>query len=181
MQSFSLILKNEKAKTYKLISRLIIIFNFIALLYLSITGIFKHPRYPFLIACLLMIAFVIEIVAKKRFNKTINIAIYFFIIIIGWLFLQLYLISVINIIFLIFHNLNNRRLIVSLNDKNIVYPSLPKRQIKWQELNNLVLKDGLLTIDFKNNKIIQAETEGNDAVDEKQFNNFCKTALSSAG
>ncbi len=41
----------------------------------------------------------------------------------------------------------------------------------WQELNNVILKDNLLTLDFKNNKVLQLEVEGNN--DGAPFNNFC--------
>ena len=44
----------------------------------------------------------------------------------------------------------------------------------WSLLENAILKDGLLTVNFKSNKLMQAEiVEGPDAVDEKEFNSFC--------
>ncbi len=50
--------------------------------------------------------------------------------------------------------------------KTIVYP--------WIKMDNVVLKDNLLTIDFKSNKIIQSEiAEGSETVAEKNFNLFC--------
>ncbi|MGC4034655.1 MAG: hypothetical protein QM764_01750 [Chitinophagaceae bacterium] len=46
-------------------------------------------------------------------------------------------------------------------------------------MSNAILKDGILTIDFKNNKIIQAEIDEEYAVvNEKEFNEFCKRQLS---
>lgn len=51
--------------------------------------------------------------------------------------------------------------------------------ISWKELDNVILKDNLLTIDLRSNKIIQAELlAGNGAVDEKAFNLFCDQQLS---
>jgi len=48
----------------------------------------------------------------------------------------------------------------------------------WAELDNIILKDNLLTIDLRSNKLIQAEiTEGNENVDEQNFNWFCKAQL----
>lgn len=44
----------------------------------------------------------------------------------------------------------------------------------WSEMDNVILKDNLLTIDFKTNKIIQVEiAESGKAVDEAAFNLFC--------
>jgi len=50
--------------------------------------------------------------------------------------------------------------------------------IPWQELDNVILKDGLLTIDLRSNKIIQSELlDENGPVDEKAFNLFCHQQL----
>ena len=48
----------------------------------------------------------------------------------------------------------------------------------WTEMDNVILKDNLLTIDFKTNKIIQVEIlENSRMVDETEFNIFCKENL----
>jgi membrane-associated HD superfamily phosphohydrolase len=55
--------------------------------------------------------------------------------------------------------------------KTIIFP--------WPEIENAILKDNLLTIDFKTNKIIQVEIiENAKAVDETEFNLFCTDQLS---
>ncbi len=49
----------------------------------------------------------------------------------------------------------------------------------WAQMENVILKDNLLTIDFKTNKIIQVEiVETARMVDEAEFNLFCKEQLS---
>lgn len=54
--------------------------------------------------------------------------------------------------------------------KTVVFP--------WQAMSNVILKDDILTIDFKSNKIIQVElAENNLAVDESEFNTFCTRQL----
>jgi hypothetical protein len=48
----------------------------------------------------------------------------------------------------------------------------------WAEMDNVILKDNLLTIDFKSNKIIQVEiVEPARGVDETEFNLFCNELL----
>lgn len=51
----------------------------------------------------------------------------------------------------------------------------PSQKIAWQELNNLVLRDGLLTIDFRSNRLMQQEVDG--GVEEQAFNAFCEGRL----
>jgi len=66
----------------------------------------------------------------------------------------------------------------AFDDTMVVLNSFPQKQYYWDEISNVVLKDGLLTIDLKNNKLIQKEV--NDEVlpqDEKDFNDFCKERL----
>ncbi|MEY4628640.1 MAG: hypothetical protein RLZZ595_966 [Bacteroidota bacterium] len=51
----------------------------------------------------------------------------------------------------------------------------------WSEIDNIVLKGGMLTIDFKNNKLIQLETDDEEDdeydVEDEEFNNYCRTLL----
>ena len=48
----------------------------------------------------------------------------------------------------------------------------------WVAMENVVLKDSLLTVDFKTNKLIQIEiVEGNKLTDESEFNLFCTEQL----
>ena len=75
---------------------------------------------------------------------------------------------------------SKRQLKVIIENDHIVYPAFPKRMLNWNEVNNLVLKDSLLTIDFKNNRIIQQFVEETThSVNEKEFNEFCKEHLNS--
>ena len=54
--------------------------------------------------------------------------------------------------------------------KTVVFP--------WTEMDNVILKDNLLTVDFKTNKIIQVEiSENNKMIDETEFNFFCKKLI----
>lgn len=71
-----------------------------------------------------------------------------------------------------------RPLLVSIIKENISYPSFPKKKLSWSELNNIILKDGLLTIDLKNNSFIQQTVDENKtSVNEQEFNDFCKQQL----
>ena len=49
----------------------------------------------------------------------------------------------------------------------------------WSDTNNVMLKDNVLTIDLKNNKLIQAVIEEGSAgeIDEEEFNEFCRRQM----
>lgn len=67
---------------------------------------------------------------------------------------------------------------IAFDEEEIVLNSFPKKRFTWNELNNVVLKDGLLTIDFKNNKLLQKELESEAGKQvEQEFNKFAEEKL----
>ena len=64
---------------------------------------------------------------------------------------------------------------VNISSKGIFITKMLSTPVHdWSEFNNIILKDSMLTLDFKNNKLLQLNviTSG-DSIDENSFNNFC--------
>src|SRR5699024_7238229 len=60
---------------------------------------------------------------------------------------------------------------IGFSSRQITFNSLLKRRYQWRDINNVVLRDGLLTIDFENNRLFQKEIdEGEKEASEKEFN-----------
>lgn len=178
MQKFELVLKNEKIKQYHLFALLIISLNVIFLGSLAFTNIEIRFRS---IAIILLIAvfFIVEKYSKKKqYNAKAAATL---LIILAYLAFQLWWAAFVVAGLAILYIISVRKLIVTVNTSGINYPSAIRKEIEWKELNNMLLKDGLLTIDFKNNKIIQQLIENsNETVDEKEFNDFCREQLMKA-
>ena len=67
---------------------------------------------------------------------------------------------------------------IVISEKNIILPGLSgDRLVKWNELTNIIKKYDLLTIDFKNNKLLQVQVINTDLIDEGEFNQFCQQQL----
>lgn len=68
---------------------------------------------------------------------------------------------------------------IGFSDNEIVFNSLFKRRYHWKQFSNIVLKDGLLTLDFSNNRILQREVDDDeeDDADEDEFNEYCRNQL----
>lgn len=67
---------------------------------------------------------------------------------------------------------------IAFDDQEVVFNTFPRKHYRWNDFSNVVLKDGLLTIDFKNNKLLQKEIDTQPtATLEKDFNEFCKAIL----
>jgi len=63
---------------------------------------------------------------------------------------------------------------IGFSENEISFNSIPRRVLKWNEISNALIKDGLLTIDQTNNKLFQREIEGFVSADiENEFNAFC--------
>ncbi len=69
---------------------------------------------------------------------------------------------------------------IGFSENHIVFNYLIKKKYNWPAVSNVVLKDGLLTIDFHNNRILQREViediDEDDATEE-EFNQFCRTQI----
>ena len=64
---------------------------------------------------------------------------------------------------------------IGLTEKDIVFNTLLKKHYDWADMNNMLIKDGMLTLDFKSNKVMQKEIEGDVSKElEEEFNSFCK-------
>jgi hypothetical protein len=62
---------------------------------------------------------------------------------------------------------------IGFSDDHIVFNRLLKKKFGWKDIDNVVLKDGLLTIDFVNNKLFQREIDsGENEATEQEFNEW---------
>jgi hypothetical protein len=76
-----------------------------------------------------------------------------------------------------------RPLEIGFDHDRIVMNTLIKRYFDWSMFNNVILKDGLLTLDFKDNRLIQREVsddEDEDDASEEEFNAYCRSRLEAA-
>jgi hypothetical protein len=71
---------------------------------------------------------------------------------------------------------NGEIIIVSIS--NVILPGLTgQRIVEWNELTNVIKRDDLLTLDFKNNRLLQVQILNADDVSENEFNQFCRQQL----
>ena len=68
---------------------------------------------------------------------------------------------------------------IGFSENHILLNNFFKRKIDWPQLQQVVLKDGLLTLDFRNNKVWQKEVEDEDDFDaaEDEFNEWCRNQI----
>ncbi|MBI3138663.1 MAG: hypothetical protein HYZ15_08775 [Sphingobacteriales bacterium] len=177
MYRFRFLLKNEKLKQYHRIAFLLILINLLLFIYLAVSTGAKDIRISSLITAALLISTlsIDYFLEKKKKNEDSPykllaeylVAMAWWKLGYGWLALLFFLLAMLYLG-------AKRKLQVHVFTEYISYPSLPEKKIKWQELNAVILRDGLLTIDFKNNKLIQQTIDENSLVDEQEFNDYCR-------
>ncbi len=177
MKTFELILKKEKHISYLRFSWLIIVANIALFVYLSALSGFNNIGPVFYVFLAIIAIIVTQYSKEQRRNPRLYLV--FLIIILGWINTRTYWwVAILILIFMVLDRIARRELIVRIYANKIIYPSWPSREFEWQELSNVILKDRILTIDFKSDKLIQQFIdEKYTQVDEKEFNEFCRQQL----
>jgi uncharacterized membrane protein YobD (UPF0266 family) len=66
---------------------------------------------------------------------------------------------------------------IGFSKAGIVMSGLFPQKYSWSDLNNVIIKDDLLTMDFKNNKVLQRYTDDEEdeeyEVESDEFNEYC--------
>jgi len=137
------------------------------------------PYFFFILCLLLLISTVLDLKKKKqiRFGVILIIA-GVGIIICAKLPMAIGLL-------LILAGLSEKHLVlypeIGFSEKEIKENGLFGKTIQWEELNQVLIKDDILTIDFKNNKLIQRYTDDEDDEDyevgEDEFNAYCRNRI----
>jgi len=182
MKKFELLLKNEKIRSYDRIATLIILINLALFILLAINAADKKIRITSLAgASLLLIILLAHYFSTGQRNKIPYRLAALYTAVVIWIVIEYWWIGIICFILSLLYQVSKKTLRIDFSHEKIEYSSFPKRKVLWMELTNVILKDGILTIDFKNNRILQAEIGNTEPeVIEKEFNDFCRQQLKPA-
>ena len=145
-----------------------------------------HPRIQYgHLLCSLLIAGMVGrnlLIRRNQADRTVFYSSALFIAAIGWVVMPFnqWLVLPFGLMG-IFERQAKIPLEIGFSDHKIVFNTLLRRKYQWNDFNNIVLKDDLLTLDFKNNRLLQRETvdEEGDA-GEDEFNDYCREQLAKA-
>ncbi len=175
---YQFIIPNKKILTYQIFAYGIIILNLLGLfLAQPVTGEKKFNIAPAGIAVVLIILWDLYRYKKKGTLQSIGIII--LLCGIFWMSREYTYLLLLNIFLWALYMISKRKLVITADKSCVAYPSFPEKKILWRDISNVVLKDDILTLDLKNNKIYQHIIEYTDkeAVNEAEFNDFCRKQL----
>ncbi|MBS1668351.1 MAG: hypothetical protein JST58_13325 [Bacteroidetes bacterium] len=178
---YVVILKKSSEKQVDRISILLCLLSILAFTYAQwLSGKFTYPATLFSLAIAVGVFYNIFLVEKEKQPR------YRYLLVIAGLywFMMPYLQWVAFVLFfLAFLEYQAKHpLEVGFTKNMVVINSLIKKKYPWSAFNNIILKDGLLTLDFKNNTLFQKEALDDDEPDaeEDEFNDFCRVQLQGA-
>jgi hypothetical protein len=176
MQQFDIVLKNDKIKSYRNIAMIVLLLNLAIFIYLLF---FDEYRYEAASAILLVGIYVfMRLYFIKKYNQGNYLdQIILFVLAGCWLGLQNYLMVTALVILGILYHLTLQKIQFVFTREKVTRFSFPAKEYDWNLFNNVILKDNVLTLDFKNDKLIQAEIENQKSINEQQFNSFAQSQL----
>lgn len=181
MEKFEFILPNDKKQFYNWFAVFLYIINAAAICVLltrvSYSSLSQNVFgwIPFVISALGMLL----VISIKEFrNRKATMVIISLSITGYWILFEQWRVAGLMAVLSLLYFIAQRELKITVQRTNIAYPSFPKKIISWNQLANVLLKDGLLTIDQKNNTLYQHYPEKTaNPVNEKEFNEFCQRML----
>ena len=178
---YNLALRNDKVKQYNRFAIFIILLNLLVLLAVSYFSAESRIRvYAFFgsltIAVTLIVMFFL--VRRKQHTESIYLLAGLFFSFLTWMQVGNVWASIIIVLLMLLYIIAKKPVIIHFENDQIVYSTIPKKSVSWDQLSNVMLKDGLLTIDYRSNKIMQAEiVDLAGMINEKDFNEFCSQRL----
>ena len=176
-------LKRPSYRAINLVSVILLLLFLVAFFYfLSRTGIDGRNSWLLLIPAMVLALMVYGFSQRNRKDFLVYYRTELFIAAIGWFMLPLYTGSryfgwAYAVMALIERFVKYPDEWV-FSKENVVHPGIPKRTYEWVEIDNVVIRDNIFTLDFINNKVVQKELD--QPVDkslELEFNNWCQEQL----
>jgi hypothetical protein len=175
---YVVILKRENARRADFVSFFLLLFSILAFLFAQIRSL-QFSYFLSFATLALFTGIWINIYAFRKgkemhFRSWLLAAGIFWI---GMPFFQWMFIAF--ILFAILESQAKYPLEIGFNNDQIVLNSFFKKKISWNALDTVVLKDGVLTLNFRNDKLFQKEVLDDDEWDagEDEFNDYCREKL----
>jgi hypothetical protein len=178
---YVVILKKSVERPVNLLSILLCLTS--AVIFIRTALMTDTTRYPlYIVAALLFAGLAYNAAAARLDTKPVGYKYLLLLTGLGWLTMPI--IPWIGLIFGVLAFLEHqakRPLEIGFDRDRVVINTLIRRRHQWSAFNNIVLRDGLLTLDFKSNRLLQrevADDDDDDYADEEEFNAYCRDRLS---
>lgn len=168
---------NEKATTYRVVTFIIALINVAAFVFMYFQS---GPGYLSTLAALGSFVSLAALLGYllKLYKKVpgFRIEIAFIVQALLWLFAQNFWLGAGMLCFAALGFYSNKKTMLRFANAGIDYPSFPPKQFPWHTVDFVLLKDGILTLEMKDNRVFQftLSPEMSAAIEEAAFNEYCQ-------
>ncbi len=185
--SYAFLVRDKKYQAYKRIASFLFLINAVFFAFLAYTATDDLRRLSLPVIALVLLVYAIYHWKKKpRKEKSYFLA--YALIAATWILatdFPFLAVAYLLLAWLQYRLENDLRF--TFSETGVTVDRLFRSNYEWSVFHNIVLKDGLLTLDFRDNRIIQVEPDWEHfrqasdikeyAATEREFNDFCKAQL----
>ena len=179
---YIVVLKNGQSRSIRLFGLLMCILGILVLLY---RGVSQDGNQMNLVVAACAAILAIWNLAESRKGRKVRYRNILLILAGGIFLLPPFTFIAAGLLFLAMALIEHRALTpseIGFSNEHIRFRGMMKKDHAWSELQGIALKDGILTMDFKNNYLLQLETDDEDDdeydAEEDEFNAWCAARLS---
>jgi hypothetical protein len=181
--AYVVVLKNDRQKFSDPFSIFLCGFSAVVFLYAGLNP-FTYRYWLLAVGVALLTGTIVNFLASRRKMAKVRYRHFLMLAAGGWLLLpNLFWMAFPFIALATLESYAKRPLEIGFDRDRIVINSLIRRRLQWSAFSNILLKDGLLTLDYKDNRLLQWEVidDGESDADEEEFNTYCRGQLAKAG
>jgi len=171
-----IVVRNDNVKNSRLITVFLASFHLIYFCYLYFSD--RNTIACAIVMLLAAYGTYCFIISKTKKERAYIDWMFYPVAAICWILIKNYWFAGICVLLALFSFHSEEKIIFSFSSEGIRKKHFPFSLYTWSQLDNVILKDNILTIDFKDNKIIQAEIEPDNSIGELEFNAFAQSMLS---
>ena len=173
---FEIIIKNEKIKSYRTIALIVLLLNIAIFILLLFYDTYRYEAASAILLIGIYIFMRLYFIKKYQQGNYLD-QVLIFVLAGCWFGLQNYYMVAALIIIGILYHLALQKIQILFTPQKVMKLNFPQKNYEWNAFNNVIMKDKMLTLDFKNNHLLQAEVEDPKNVNEKDFNLFVQKQL----
>jgi hypothetical protein len=177
-KNFTVEIPNERLKTYKLVTFIILSLNFFGFGFVFLKTAGTDSYLAIFLLVLNAVPWSYYLLNKKHIKSPI-VEITFMASAAAWMYFGNIWMGIFLLAFTLIGFVANKKSVIYFSDEGIVYPSFPTKKYAWNEVQQVLWKDDVLTIDLKNNTLMQFNIEKEFAIsfDFPLFNQWCSQKI----
>lgn len=179
MKTFVIEIPNERLKTYKKVAFIILTLNFLGFGYVFLKTTDDESFIAVAGLVLNAVPWLYFLLNKKHIKSPLSEFVFILSSFI-WVYFGNIWMGIMLLLFAVMSFFTNKKTIVTVNDECLIYPSFPVKKYLWSQITSVMCKDDILTIDLKDNKLLQLNIEHEFAADFNSvgFNEWCTKKIS---